>query len=394
MAAKRPSRSRQETAPALPDRITASWLRSLRTKLRRWHRQHGRELPWRRAEAYRVWISEIMLQQTTVAAVVPYFERFLAAFPTVESLAAASEQQVLRQWEGLGYYSRARNLHAAAKRLVRDHAGQLPRNVEELLSLPGIGRYTAGAIASFAYDVPAPIVEANTLRLYSRLLDYDGDPRSKSGQDLLWTFAAKLLPRSLAGDFNQALTDLGAMVCTPNSPSCPSCPLLTHCGAAQSGRVDEIPRPTRRVELTDISECAVVVEHGRKYLLRRCAVGERWAGLWDFPRFALSPETHRGRRTGRTASAIPQTMQHEVEVAVARLTNCEVAVTGRLGELRHGVTRYRITLQCIAGRLRQQSSVALPDGVQWFARDQLADLPLSTTGRKIVRRWIDAVDGQ
>jgi A/G-specific adenine glycosylase len=162
-----------------------------------WYRNHGRDLPWRmERDPYRVWLREIMLQQTTVAAVIPYLERFLVRFPTVESLAATEEADVLRLWEGLGYYSRARNLHRAAQRIVSDHGGEFPHEVAALQTLPGIGRYTAGAIASFAFGQPAAIVEANTLRLYSRLLGYDGDPRSSAGQQTLWAFAESLISAS------------------------------------------------------------------------------------------------------------------------------------------------------------------------------------------------------
>src|SRR5690606_10067608 len=187
---------------------------------------HGRELPWNdQRDAYRVWVSEIMLQQTTVTAVKPYYERFLARFPDVQALAAASEDEVLRLWEGLGYYSRGRNLRKAAQAIVADHAGRLPADAVELARLPGIGRYTAGAIASFAYGLPEPIVEANTLRLYCRLMGYEGDPRSTAGQRQLWSFAEKILPRKSPGEFNQALMDLGATLCMPVNPNCEACPV-------------------------------------------------------------------------------------------------------------------------------------------------------------------------
>ncbi|RPI90021.1 MAG: A/G-specific adenine glycosylase, partial [Planctomycetaceae bacterium] len=184
-----------------------------------------------------------MLQQTTVVAVVPYFQRFLARFPTVADLATADQHDVLQLWEGLGYYSRARNLHRAAQALVERHAGVFPRDAEQLQSLPGIGRYTAGAIASFAFDLPAPIVEANTLRLYCRLLGYEDDPRSATGQRLLWSFAEQVLPPKNPGEINQALMELGATVCTPVAPGCEECPLAELCVARARGLQVKIPRP-------------------------------------------------------------------------------------------------------------------------------------------------------
>src|SRR5580704_2948280 len=171
--------------------------RRFRRALAAWYGRHARPLPWRNTnDPYRIWISEIMLQQTTVVAVVPYFERFLKRFPTLALLAAAKEEEVLRLWEGLGYYSRARNIHKTARRIVSEHDGGFPDSVEALRELPGIGRYTAGAIASFAFQRPAPILEANTLRLYSRLLGFRGDPRSAAGQKLLWDFATQIVPRT------------------------------------------------------------------------------------------------------------------------------------------------------------------------------------------------------
>ena len=374
--------------------MTPDWLRSFRGRLRRWHRKYGRDLPWRGADAYRVWVSEIMLQQTTVAAVIPYFNRFLESFPDVDALAAADEQQVLRLWEGLGYYSRARNLHRAAQVIVDEHHGDLPSDLEALLALPGIGRYTAGAIASFGYDLRAPIVEANTMRLYSRLLDYDGDPRSTDGQRLLWQFAEEVLPQKGCGEFNQALTDLGATVCVPDDPNCESCPVMTLCGAFQSGRQGEIPRAAKRPDFTDVTECAVVVKYRDRYLVRRCQPGERWAGLWDFPRFSITDgaagsigQRRRGQQT--EATKVPAALAHSARDNVHRLTGLNSTITRRLGELRHGVTRYRIRLICLQGEVKSSRIDARREDVRWVTPDEIRHLPLSTTGRKIVTKWIE-----
>ena len=177
----------------LPD---ASWKQAFRRQLRRWYTAHARDLPWRRnRDPYAVWVSEIMLQQTQVATVIPYFEAFMEAFPTVEALAAAEEASVLRRWEGLGYYRRARQLHRAAQLIVSRHGGHFPESFDEVLALPGIGRYTCGAILSIAFEQRTPILEANTIRLFSRLLRYEGDPRAPAGQNLLWEFAEAILPR-------------------------------------------------------------------------------------------------------------------------------------------------------------------------------------------------------
>ncbi len=222
------------------------WKRTFRRRLLAWYRRHARDLPWRRTrDPYAVWVSEIMLQQTQVATVESYFPRFMAALPTIQTLAAAGEDDVLRLWEGLGYYRRARQMHAAARKIVSDFAGEFPRQTDDVRGLPGIGRYTAGAILSIAFDAREPIVEANTLRLLARLLAFREDPLGGSGQRLLWHFAEDLLPQRDSGAFNQALMELGSMVCTPRQPRCEACPVAELCPTRLQGLQEVIPRPRR-----------------------------------------------------------------------------------------------------------------------------------------------------
>jgi len=275
----------------LPDAIDTRWKRQFRQRLLKWYAKHQRDLPWRKSKnPYRVWLSEIMLQQTQVETVKPYFQRFLKAFPTVKKLAAADEQEVLRLWEGLGYYRRARQLHAAAQQVVSEFGGRFPDDVAALQLLPGIGRYTAGAIASIAFDRRAPILEANTIRLFSRLLAYREDPTKAAGQRLLWHAAEQVLPRKQIAPFNQALMELGSLVCKPANPRCDVCPVATLCATNELGLQKSIPAAGKKVKFTDIAEAAVVVRKNGKVLLRQCAEGERWAGLWDFPRFEIESE--------------------------------------------------------------------------------------------------------
>jgi A/G-specific adenine glycosylase len=365
--------------PEALDQLPSTELAKVRRALRRWHARHGRDLPWRNiGDPYRVWISEIMLQQTTVAAVVPYYERFLERFPDIVALAAADEEQVLRLWEGLGYYSRARNIHKAARRIVDDSGGRFPETTEKLAALPGIGRYTAGAIASFAFDRPAPIVEANTLRLYCRLLGYEGDPRSSEGQRLLWEFAGQLVPRKSPGEFNQALMDLGAGVCTPTEPDCPRCPLRTQCRAFADGRVDEIPRPATRAAVTEVVEASIAVRRRGAYLLRRRGENERWAGLWDFLRFEVADA-----RPG-DPHLPSQSLQQLVE-AVGESCGLEVTLPEPRSVFRHAVTRYRITLHCLQaqqqrGRLHRNGQL-----MEWVGPEEFDRHPLSVTGRRFAR---------
>ena len=193
---------------------------------------------------------------------------------------------MLRLWEGLGYYRRARQLQAAAKTIVAEHGGRFPRDIESLKALPGIGRYTAGAIASIAFDQRAPILEANTIRLLSRLIAYRDDPLKAAGQRILWQTAADILPQKNVARFNQALMELGSLVCTPTDPRCDECPLAGVCAAYADDLQHQIPRAKAKQAYTDLREAAVVIRRNGRVLIRRCGEGERWAGLWDFPRFA------------------------------------------------------------------------------------------------------------
>lgn len=364
--------------------------RRFRGAVLKWYDQHGRKLPWREsAEPYRIWLSEVMLQQTTVAAVVPYFERFTARFPDVQSLAEADVDEVLRLWEGLGYYSRARNLHRASQAVVNEHAGQFPSEVEALQTLPGIGRYTAGAISSFAFDRPAAIVEANTERLYARLLALRDDVRASASQKLLWQFAEELVPEKRAGDFNQALMDIGSKLCRPVDPDCQSCPLQKYCGAFRDGLQKEVPVRKPAVAITAITELAVVLMDRDRFLLRRRTESERWAGMWDFVRFEISAEESSAlplvQKRGRSKSLfspegleLPEFAVQKTQSQIGLRPGSIVAST----EFSYSVTRYKVQLiifACSARRARGKSI----DGVQWFSLQELPELPLSMTGRRI-----------
>ena len=337
-----------------------------------WFRNHARDLPWRRTrDPYAIWVSEIMLQQTQVETVKAYFERFTHQLPTVQSLAKADEQRVLRLWEGLGYYRRARQMHKAANVLVDEYDGEFPRDVATLQKLPGIGRYTAGAIASIAFDEPAPILEANTIRLFARLKAYHGDPTSSDGQRLLWSFAEEIIPSSDVGRFNQALMELGALVCTPKSPACQACPAMAICPTFLNDLQEKIPKPKQKVRFEDISEAAVIIRRGQKVLLRRCEERERWAGLWDFPRVPVSNPGYQ--------------QASEVADKVARQIGAPIELGQHLTTLKHGVTRYRITLSCYTGKCRSRNLKADSQSLRWVDVGDLEELPLSTTGRKMAK---------
>jgi A/G-specific adenine glycosylase len=358
-------------------RLNGNWRRQLRPRLLAWYGRHARDLPWRRTrDPYAIWVSEIMLQQTQVATVEGYFDRFLSAFPTVAALAAAPQEQVLRQWEGLGYYRRARQLHAAAQVLDREHGGRFPRDRARVEALPGIGRYTAGAILSIAFDQSEPILEANTFRLLSRLIAYRGDPQSPAGRRVLWQAAEELVPATGAGTFNQALMELGSQICTPRAPKCPTCPVQALCKAYAAGIHEQVGRAAAKPPSTAVREAAVVVRRGPAVLIVERGEGGRWAGLWDFPRVPL---------VGRKPSASAD----EARLALEERYGVKVAGLSPLTTLKHSVTRFRITLLCFEGRhAGGQPSGAGIAASRWVRPDALAEFPLNVTGRKLARLLI------
>jgi A/G-specific adenine glycosylase len=346
--------------------------RSIRRPLLSWYRRSRRDLPWRRdRDPYRIWVSEIMLQQTQVATVIPYFERFLAAFPSVADLAAAHEQAVLRLWEGLGYYRRARDLHRAARQVVMEFGGRIPETPETLQTLPGIGRYTMGAILSQAFDQRHPILEANSQRLLSRLFGRTEDPRRGAGRRWLWEAAETLLPERQVGEFNQALMELGALVCTPTAPQCPVCPLASWCEARRLGIQEEIPRFPGAPKVLLIQEAAVVVRRGAHVLLVQRPEQGRWAGLWEFPH---APLNERESHDAAAARLVRELVAIEVEMGPEFLT------------LRHSVTRHRITLVCFEASYRTGSfqSQFYRQG-RWIDPRELAAFPVSAPQRRLAR---------
>ncbi len=350
---------------------------AFRKSLLNWFAANARDLPWRRTHnPYAIWLSEIMLQQTQVATVIAYYERFLKSFPTATKLARASEQDVLGLWEGLGYYRRARQLHAASRVIASQHAGEFPRDFDQIRGLPGIGRYTAGAIASFAYDDRQPIVEANTLRLYSRLLGIQEDPGSKSVQERLWQFAEEILPVRNPGQLNQALIELGSQVCKPRQPLCSACPVARHCLAKQLNLVEAIPKAAKKTNYEDALEAAVVVRDRKgRILLRQRGNTERWAGMWDFPRGNLA--------TGSAALEPASLDLARVREFVEIQTGAKVNLKNERFRFRHGVTRFRIELVCFDADLL--APLKRREDLRWVTAAQLTEIPLSVSARKLAK---------
>jgi A/G-specific adenine glycosylase len=310
-----------------------------------WYRSGHRDLPWRRtSDPYRIWVSEIMLQQTRAQAVVPYYERFLQRFPTVEALAAASEQDVLALWAGLGYYSRARNLRLAAQQVAA--AGTFPSDYEAIRALPGIGDYTAAAIASIAFHLPRAVLDGNVLRVVSRLESDPSDITAARTRERFRAIAQQWLPPRHPGAFNQALMELGATVCLPRNPLCLVCPLSGCCRAREEGTAAQLPVKLRKTVPVRIDGTLLIVRKAGRVLLRqREPESRRMAGFWDLP----TPEDLPAASPGKA-----------------------------LGEIRHTITHHHFTLAVAAASLR--GAVSLP--FAWFAPAQFAEIPLSTTARK------------
>ncbi|MCI0743315.1 MAG: A/G-specific adenine glycosylase [Gemmataceae bacterium] len=358
----KPRKKSRSTGDSLP----SAWVRR---RLLRWFARNARALPWRTTrDPYAIWVSEVMLQQTLVATVIPYYGRFLEAFPTIEALAQADEQHVLRHWQGLGYYRRAQNLVRAARVVVSNHGGRLPNEPEQLRGLPGLGRYTANAILSQALDQRLPIVEANSERVLCRLLGLSGNPKSPKVRQRLWDAAEILLPRARAGQFNQALMELGSLVCLPNEPRCPHCPLQECCVARQRGLEHKIPRRSLPPRSVDIQEVALVLRRKNAILLVQRPNGGRWGNLWEVPHIALQ----NGESHERAAKRLLQSIGFSAKLGKQLVT------------IRHGVTRYRISMVCLEAthqRGRFQSEFYVQS--RWTALGRWHDLPSSSPQRRL-----------
>ena len=247
----------------------------------RWQKQHGRhDLPWQGADAYRIWLSEIMLQQTQVATVIPYYQRFTASFPSIAAIAAATEEQVLAHWSGLGYYARGRNLHRAAQIIIEKYHGEFPREFEQILELPGIGRSTASAICALAYHERRAILDGNVKRVLARYCGIDGSPSEKAVKAQLWQQAEALLPQREIASYIQAQMDLGATLCTLSKPKCGECPVSSNCVALQGGRVSELPTPRPRKAAPERHATFLLLMHGNDILLEKRPGSGIWGGLW------------------------------------------------------------------------------------------------------------------
>jgi A/G-specific adenine glycosylase len=337
-----------------------------RPRLLDWYKRNRRDLPWRRTkDPYRIWISEVMLQQTTVKTVLPYYERFVARFPTLERLATASEEDVLAVWSGLGYYHRARNLRRAAEHLQARQAGRFPKTLEAALAIPGVGLYTASAILSIAYGVPLPVVDGNVRRVLARLLVLHG-PEWKADAPY-YNRAEELLDRDHPGDWNQALMELGATLCTPREPACPACPLKAACGARAQGIVLELPEGRARRASVDVTVAAALIERRGRILLVRREEGRLLGRLWEIPQTSLEsrgyPDLVREVRE-----------RHGLDIEPGAL----------VARTRHAITFRRIRVEAYRARLAR-TPARDPERLRWASPEDVAATPTSSLTRKVLK---------
>jgi A/G-specific adenine glycosylase len=336
------------------------------TRLLAWYGREGRDLPWRGCrDPYRIWLSEIMLQQTTVAAVIPYYRKFLTACPDVATLAASSPEEVIALWAGLGYYSRARNLHAAARRIVDEGGGRFPDDLAGLMALPGVGRSTAGAILSIAYHEKGVILDGNVRRVLCRLFCLEGDPRSATAEGKLWGWAEALTPEDRSHDYAQAIMDLGATLCAPKRPDCPRCPLIDLCRGRQLGLEMVLPTARAKRSIPEIRQVALLLERAGRFLVRRRPFSGLLGGLWEFPCREVAQGTE------------------PVEVASALLS--ELGGKGDLRELglvRHAYSHFRVEVVFFLGMAGPATAIAETEGEFWAKKDELAEIPLHGAHKK------------
>lgn len=332
-----------------------------------WYGQAGRQLPWRGVlrDPYRIWVSEIMLQQTTVTAVVGYYERFLQRFPSVEVLAGAALEDVIDQWAGLGYYSRARNLHATAQRILSEYDGCFPDQVDALQQLPGIGRSTAGAIVALAFDQRAPILDANVRRVLCRMFALQQPPRSAAAEKQLWAWAEELTPERQVHDYTQGMMDLGALVCLPKAPLCEECPVSSLCLAQARGLQHEIPVKLSKKAIPTRAQAVILLQRGDKLLVRRRPTTGFLGGLWEFPSVDLEP--------GKDAEGAVRTWLRQTGFAGDLLF---------AGTSHHVYSHFRLESRGYLITLKDNGLVA-EDGAEWKSREELTSLALHGAHKKI-----------
>ena len=347
----------------------------LSSRLLNWYHKNKRTLPWRvrNPDPYTVWVSEIMLQQTRVETVIPYFEKWMRLFPNIRALAKASEHDVLNAWEGLGYYSRARNLHKAAKIVAEQYDGKLPRDLVSIRNLPGIGRYTLGAISSIAFGMDVPALDGNIKRVYARLFDVSEPADSTVGEKILWDLAETHLPKGQSGDYNQALMDLGATICLPKNPRCLICPLMKICKARINGTENQRPvmKPKKEVPHYIHAAAVIVGQTGNvrnKVLMAQRPAQGLLAGMWEFPN---------GRVTREPVKGLAKALKTGYDLKGRPIRNKEVLTT-----VQHAYSHFKVTVYAFQCELQ---SAPQNGNLRWIPIRELDDYPMGKIDRQIAK---------
>ena len=346
---------------------------ALANKLLEWYRTNRRSFPWREdPQPYAVWVAEIMAQQTRLETMLPYYQHWMERFPTVGELAAAGQQEVLAVWEGMGYYNRARNLHKAARVVVDEYRGKLPETAAELKRLPGIGRYTAGAIASIAFGADEAVVDGNVKRVLGRLFAFPEAVNTPAGEKRVWAAAQELLPAGRAGDFNQALMDLGAMVCLPRQPRCKACPLLEACRAYRTGQQEDFPVKHKRAKIPHHTVTAAVLRRDGQVLIAQRSQDTLLGGMWEFPG---------GKQ--EAGESLKSCLKREIKEELG----VKIEVGEQIDVYRHAYTHFKVTLHAFESRLLD-GELRLNDhqAVEWVNLEALDDYPMGKIDRQISQR--------
>jgi A/G-specific adenine glycosylase len=335
-----------------------------------WYAIHARKMPWRdHPDPYAIWISEIMLQQTRVDTVINYFNRWMQVFPDIDSLANSSEQDVLKQWEGLGYYSRARNIHKSARILQSDYQSQLPADLQKLMKLPGIGRYTAAAITSIAFGMDEAALDGNIRRILSRVFDIDLPIRTPAAEKIFWDLAENQLPPGRAGDYNQALMDLGATICLPGKPKCLLCPIQQHCLAFKRGVQELRPVVPEKKPLPHHIVTAAIVYKDERFLLAQRPQNGLLGGLWEFP--GGKQESH---------ESLEEALQREIKEEL----DCDIQVMDHFGVYQHAYTHFRVTLHAyFCNIIKGEPKAFEASQLTWCTLDELTNFPMGKIDRQI-----------
>ncbi len=352
---------------------------AFRRSLLDWFDAEFRELPWRQTrDPYKIWVSEVMLQQTQVKTVIPYYQRFVAALPVVASLAAADLSQVLKLWEGLGYYARARNMKKAAEQIVREHSGVFPKSMKEIERLPGIGEYTAAAVASIAFGTAVPAIDGNVSRVLARLFFIHENPKTPSGHRTIKGLAERLLDRERPGDFNQAMMELGAVICTPRRPQCPLCPVKSFCDAFVRGMQEHVPVKNAKKEQPHVNIAVGLVWNGNRLLIDRRHEKGLLGGLWEFPGGKIEE--------GETPEqAVVREVREELGV--------ETEVLGHFMSLDHAYTHFSITLHAFHCRYLGGEPQALDCAEwRWATKEELPKLAFPRANAKLIAKLLESSD--